>query len=754
MTKQNNFFIPKIVFLLGEEDMPYIHRLEECVKGTTCKVYTGEIITLTDIIQKAKKHNFNCFVTTRIDVLHKLLPEGNQKKTAKISNYAGSLISFSGIEFLIIDPLKQLITVPYGKFLTTRYISKLTERTKWYKQAAFSWKEIRTVQDYDEAVTWLKQCDIIGVDTETLPPVCIDMVGYCGKKLGTNESKTYIISVDAIEKLYWMRNINALSIPKVLQNGNYDNAYFFAYRAPLTAYYYDTINAFHSWYSELPKDLGSITAFFVRDVMYWKDLANAGDRNDKLRYCCLDCYGTVESFCAWILEAPEYAKKNYVTEFTQVPICHMMDMTGIKRNEERLKEVNKYLTNKQEAILTWLEKVVCPGFNPSSHVQVKALLKGLTGKVQDSSEESVLKEISYLHPVNEIIIGKILEYRGLRKLTSTYVPVDDKAKEFRGRILFSIKPHATDTSRKASTEHAFWCGLNIQNVPRDDEDAGLVKETLEADEGFELYEADFAQAEARGVAYKSGDDRLLETVESSRDFHALNASAFFGVPYEKIYRDGEVLIVDGVEVYVKAKTLDKKLRDLAKRTNHGANYNMGPAVMLETMGSRLVRDAQKALNLPKNWALLDVTKYLLAVYMRTYPRVKTTYYEKIKKDVKTTKLLIGDTGLTRYCFGDISNKMALNSYVAHVTQSLNAQLLDRAVLAVFNTLAFNPHFKLIAQIHDSLLFQVRMGHEQLAEQVKKLMTFSVPITDCKGVTRNMLVPVDLKKLGRTWRGND
>jgi len=79
-------------------------------------------------------------------------------------------------------------------------------------------------------------------------------------------------------------------------------------------------------------------------------------------------------------------------------------------------------------------------------------------------------------------------------------------------------------------------------------------------------------------------------------------------------------------------------------------------------------------------------------------------------------------------------------------------ILDKAFLQIFLELAFLPDFKLGAQIHDSILFQVRIGREDLAERVKELMTFPVNITDCQGVERAMTVPVELKKLGRTWRG--
>ena len=67
---------------------------------------------------------------------------------------------------------------------------------------------------------------------------------------------------------------------------------------------------------------------------------------------------------------------------------------------------------------------------------------------------------------------------------------------------------------------------------------------------------------------------------------------------------------------------------------------------------------------------------------------------------------------------------------------------------------FLPEFKLIAQIHDSILFQVKKGHEHLAEKVKELMTITTKVTDCHGVCRDMIIPVDLKCSGATWEKGD
>lgn len=732
-----------VLLIVEEADQPYLSGLAGALASCKVKVFPRAPTTIAELAVAAKKAGLTHMITTRLDVLQKLLPPELQKK-AKISNYAGSLIPYyykiGGVEecmdVLVLNPLKQLKTVSYGEFLVKRYVSKLTEPAKWRVPSSFDWKIIRNPQEYKEAEQYLACSDLIAVDIETtnVPYKKITMIGYTGYDIKSNTSRSFVMPLDSMEAVYAMRRMNDLDVPKVMQNGKYDSAWLFAYSAPCRAYLYDTVNAFHSWYCELPKDLSMVTGFFVRNSMYWKDLSGSGDFIDQCRYNALDTWATGESFLSWLLEAPDWAKRNYVMEFSVVPGAHMCEMTGIKRDMVALEKYSLESEAAQAKTLSNLRKMVAtPNFNPSSPKQVLKLLHILGEKKAESSDEKSLEAASYKHPLNERILGAILEYRGERKLSSTYLTTGEKAKEFgpagKQRILFSLNPHGTDTGRLASKEHHFWCGLQIQNIP-----AGtVVKETLVADEGWELYEADLSQAEDRGVAYSSGDRSLLEVFSSGKDSHKLKASMFFGVPYEDITKDQ---------------------RQLGKRINHGANYNMGAYVLVQTMGPKKVREAQKLLGLPKHWDLVGVANYLLNVYDKTFPVVKHEYYDSIILQVSKTHKLVGATGLTRYCFGDPKkNKLDLNAYVAHVTQSLNAMNLNKAFLAVFRELGFHPDFKLIAQIHDSILFQVRKGRDDLAQRVVELMTFPVQITDCFGVTREMIVPVDLKKLGSTWKGD-
>jgi hypothetical protein len=116
-------------------------------------------------------------------------------------------------------------------------------------------------------------------------------------------------------------------------------------------------------------------------------------------------------------------------------------------------------------------------------------------------------------------------------------------------------------------------------------------------------------------------------------------------------------------------------------------------------------------------------------------------------------MLVGPTGLTRFCFGDpTKNKRDMNAYAAHPSQSLNAATLNLAWLKIFYDIALkNPTtFKLCAQIHDSILFQYRLGYEKHIQEVKNAMQFAVPVTDIYGITRNLVVPVAIKAGANRW----
>jgi hypothetical protein len=178
---------------------------------------------------------------------------------------------------------------------------------------------------------------------------------------------------------------------------------------------------------------------------------------------------------------------------------------------------------------------------------------------------------------------------------------------------------------------------------------------------------------------------------------------------------------------------------------------MGEQVMVDTMGLPAVYKAQALLKLPKLWVPKQVTGYLLDCFHNTYAELRRIFYPSVVASIVKTKMLRGPTGWTRYCFGDpTKNKRDLNAYVAHMPQSLNAMILNKAFMKVFYRLAFNPNFKLLCQIHDSILFQVRKGHEHLVKELEEEMVFPVPVTGADGKTRTMIVPAEVSNGGARW----
>ena len=777
MTAQNN-----ALFLGTEEDAQYISHLKAMFGGVTTWVYTKPMKYLAQLEAYCAPKQITRVVSTNTDILTALLAQsGNIRSEPSLADYQGSLFSYKSLEIVFISPLKQLFTVSYGKFLAERFIGKVITPSKWREPSKFSWS-ILTPANYQEALAVLSTCDAIAPDIETLKkPLSIRCIGFTGIKItGVDHPVTYsyVLPVDSPWALAALRTILKLKPPKIFQNGKYDCSYLLRYNAPPTNWLWDTAHIFHCFYSELPKDLAFLNAFFLRKVVYWKDLAETTDLHEYYRYCALDTWATANVWLNQIEQLPAWAERNYILEFPLVYPCLLAEMTGLKRDGEALKKARAEIDASTEESLSSLRRMLgSKDFNPGSPKQVTTLLRVLGCGDITSSGEKELAKAAYRHPLNARIFDAVLEYRGLKKLSSNYLRTDEDAKqsgihageggakEFFGRILYALNPHGTDTGRLASREHHFWCGLQIQNVPRGPE----VKQTVCAEEGFYLGECDLEQAESRDTAHIAGDIKLIAAVSGTRDFHSVNASAFFGVPYEAIYDDAA------------GKTRDKKLRDLAKRVNHGANYNMGSGVLVDTMGLGKIYEARALLKLPQSDPL-KIAEHLLSSFHATYPKLRGprtpytdgTYYAWVASEIRVHRRLasrayhhtefnlahyradsyINQGDWTRYCFGKPDqSKSDLNSYVAHCPQSLNARTLNEAFMKVFYEIAlpFPDSFRLHAQIHDSILFSYREGFDHLAEKVKQCMEIPVTVRDVSGTTRTFTVPAALK-LGK--KAND
>ena len=746
----------KSIYLqLTQDDVPYLGRLKSIVGGRG-KFYlgSGAVNTITEVVMKAKEKGADAIATTSPELL-KLLIDANRKPS--IDDYAGSIIDNRGMEFLIIQPLEQLMTVNYGAVLLERYMSKLLHPEKWMQLPEFDWR-LFNPKDTDEWIDAAHEAEFIAVDIET-GPENERIITCCGFTFinfgsGTISAKTLVIPFDDVYNIEVAKVLLQTATPKVLQNGKYDMAYLLRYRLPVRNWEGDTLNLFHSWYSELPKRLDFIASFTLRKWQFWKSESQTTDLMEYYRYNAKDCFATAMVWITLIREVPSFALLNYTLEFPIVFPCLLAEMTGLKRDDAFMQAEEQRFNSSLEVQLANIRKLVGnPYYNPNSPPQTLALFKALGSGDITSSDKIHMDKVMHRHPINKRILSAVKKLREDRKMAGTYLrridPKSGKDKVWHDRIFFSESPSGTDTGRIASKESAFWCGWNITNIPRDRDDI-QVKRGIVADDGFFFGECDYSQAETRGTAYLSGDTNLINTVnDKTKDFHGWNASQFFGLPYSTIV---ESEYDEAFEEWVH-KTVNKVIRDLSKRTNHGANYNMGASVLLDTMGISNVIRAKALLKLPAAYSLLRVCQFLLDRFDATYPILRNDWYKKCIGDVKSSKMLVGPTGWTRYCFGHPdSNKRDLNAYVAHPPQSLNAMCLNMAYNKVFHNISLRlpREFKLGPQIHDSILFQYKIGATALAFQVAEEMRLEVNIRDTFGVTRGLVVPTDLKGESRTW----
>jgi hypothetical protein len=757
-------------------DGSYLKALATLVRGNhSVKFKSTDPTMYAEFINWCKGYNADAVIITNQATLELVLHAQadfrppNTKKGITLNDYQGSVLNIrisdtKSIPAVVLNPLEHLRTVPYGKYLAERFLSKILTPEKWMPDIQFQWK-LADVGNANAIVERLATARLLAVDIETptegpkQEARFINCVGYAGLFLHDNVPtiECYVFpfedwSYDSI------RRVNDNQVKKVFQNGLYDNVYFMRWGLPVRNWYWDTYHFFHSWLAELPKDLGLITAFSVRNVRYWKDDGKSGNLEDYYRYNAKDCWATLCAILNLLHDAPDWAVTNYVEhEFPVVFPAITCELEGFKIDEDRFREVFKEKMLEKHKELIEIQQMVggpCDtlpiakksdgtdkiiNFNPNSPKQVLQLYKLLGCGHLGSTDKAATLKARAAHPLNDRVIGAVADWKSNARIISNYL---QEYKLWTGRLFYKLDPAGTDTGRLASKASSFWCGFQIQNIPRDDS----VKQCLIADNGWLLGEGDYAQSEARCVGYMSGETKLIELVESPNDYHAWNAAEFFGTPYEQIYRNATP-DSDG-------KTLNKPLRDLSKRTNHGANYNMGPGVMLDTMGPKYVAEAKRLLKLPPKLALKEVCRLLLEKYDRTYPRVRKDWYASIVKSITISGMLVSPLGWTRRFFGKPhENKQHLNAAVAHGPQNLSVGIINKCFYSIWRRQIYGDlrgKFRIKAQIHDSILFQYRSSCPEVPGLVREGMRQAITVTDTFGITRTMVIPPDMNSGTKRW----
>ncbi|MBE5960995.1 MAG: DNA polymerase I, partial [Lachnospiraceae bacterium] len=277
------------------------------------------------------------------------------------------------------------------------------------------------------------------------------------------------------------------------------------------------------------------------------------------------------------------------------------------------------------------------------------------------------------------VVGKVLEYRQLTKLKSTYADGLANYIEADGRIHGTFNQTITATGRISSTEP------NLQNIPIRMELGRKIRKVFIPEEGYVFLDADYSQIELRVLADMSGDEKLIEAYKSGEDIHRLTASQVFHTPFEEV---------------------TSLQRSNAKAVNFGIVYGISSF----SLGQDL--------NISRNEAEEYITKYF-----ETYPKVKD-FLDRIvdqgrRQGVVTTQFgrirPVPDLHNANFMKRSAEERIAMNSPI----QGTAADIIKIAMIRVNEALKErNMKSRLLLQIHDELLVE---AYEPEVEEVKKIM---------------------------------
>jgi len=338
-----------------------------------------------------------------------------------------------------------------------------------------------------------------------------------------------------------------------------------------------------------------------------------------------------------------------------------------------------------------------------------------------STNEKALRTILEREKRPEIIefAQNMLLLRAGNKLHDSYL---EASLDEDGRWRCSFNVEGTDTGRSASRQSVRKTGGNVQNFPRDDFYDLKFKNAVVADPGFELATADQQAAEARIVAYLAECEKLIHILESGEDAHLHTLAICEGTTYEALLAEKET----------DPKSI-KKRRQEKKPVGHGANYNMGPVTLAETMlmGGTPVSP--------------DRAGELLELYHGGYPEIRSNFHAYIVEQITKNRKLINPFGREHIYLGRIDTNTHREGF-AYIPQSTVPHITKMVWLFLENHNFFKEgKAQMLQEGHDSLLWQVRPKY--MRQLMSDFMEYANSIEfKIKGKTRS--IPWDAEVGGR------
>lgn len=422
-------------------------------------------------------------------------------------------------------------------------------------------------------------------------------------------------------------------------------------------------------------------------------------------YAAEDAYITLTLFEKLLDKAKstdEIKKEYFEVEIPFIRTLLNMESHGIKIDTSFFQN----LKSKSELAIKELEKkihqVAGHEFNINSTKQLGTILYDYLKlpvfkktKTALSTDDNTLTKLYDKHE----IVPLIQEYRELFKLHSTYIlPLLKLALEEKDkRIHTSFLQTGTSTGRLASKNP------NLQNIPTKTELGKQIREGFIAEDGFLLVGLDYSQIELRLLAHFSEDPTLIKAFNEDKDIHLETASKIFG------------------------EENAKEKRSLAKSVNFGLLYGMGSKKLSETVGISV-----------------SEAKTVIENYFKTFSSVKN-YFGKIKSDIKNTGFVPTLLGRRRYFDYSNANAMQLAMFEREAVnskfQGSAADLVKLAMNKIDNKYKNNPNVKMLLQIHDELVFEIKEEIvEEIANDLQNIMEniykLKIPLKCSRSIAKN------------------
>ena len=557
-------------------------------------------------------------------------------------------------------------------------------------------------EDAKRLYDYLFTKQILSLDTETTSTHAVD-AELVGLSFAVEEKEAFYVAIpsDREEALKFVNIFKPLyenpKIMKVGQNIKYDYEVLMNYGVEIQGKMFDTMIAHYLIQPELYHNMDYLAEVYLHyQTVHIEDLIGPKGKNQKsmrdlapsevYEYAAEDADITLR--LKNVLE-PKLKELNleelfWNVEMPLVPVLAHMEMNGVCIDTNTLKETSVNLTNRLTEIERHIYELAGESFNIASPRQVGEILFGKmkivdkpkkTKTGQYVTSEEVLQQLRSKSP----IIDEILNYRGLKKLLSTYVDSLPKLINPRtGRIHASFNQAITSTGRLSSSDP------NLQNIPVRDDDGKEIRRCFIPEPGCLFFSADYSQIELRIMAHLSEDPNMTEAFREGNDIHAATAA-------KKWHED------------------ISQVTDAQRKKAKTANFEIIYGITTFGLAQRMNIENKEA-------------KQIIEDYFHTFPGVKA-YMEKSKEIVRKKgyaetlfhrRRYLPDINSHNGTVRGFAERNAINAPI----QGSEADIIKVAMVRIFKRFkAEDIKSKMIIQVHDELNFSVYPEEKEKVEQI-------------------------------------